>query len=111
MYHSITQDNIERRNQQLIEAVKWCKENSKRGWAALKTGKFTLIKDPRTINSRLDNNVKTGAERDYCSILTSKEEDSLVRHLKNKNRAYHAMDRKKIEELVIKVLKLREYTN
>ena len=48
VYHSITQDNIERRNQQLIEAVKWCKENSKRGWAALKTGKFTLIKDPRT---------------------------------------------------------------
>jgi len=111
VYHSITQDNIERRNQQLTEAVKWCKENSKRGWAALKTGKFTLIKDPRTINSRLDNNVKTGAERDYCSILTSKEEESLVRRLKNKNRAYQAMDRKKIEELVIKILKLRKYTN
>ena len=41
-------------NQQLDEAVAWCRENNARGQAALKTGQF-LIKDRETINCRLNH--------------------------------------------------------
>ena len=45
-----------------------------------------LIKDHRTINNRL-NGGNIGLEKEYCSILTKKEEESLVRFCKNKSEA------------------------
>ena len=57
--------------EQLKAAVAWCAENGARGYAALKTGQFPLIKDRETINKRLDGNIVTGEERAYCTILTS----------------------------------------
>ena len=82
----INRENINLKNAQLQEAVDWCIINEARGWAALKTGMFPLIKDARSVNSRLDGGVQNGAEREYCSILTNKEEEAVVRHVKNKNR-------------------------
>ena len=67
-YTFVTRDNIEKRNQQLIMAVNWCKENSKRGWAALKTGQFPLIKDQHTINPRLDGHVKLDSKRNIIAF-------------------------------------------
>ena len=72
--------------QQIEEAIRYCNVNNVRGWAALKTGQFPLIKDGRTINSHLDGLVKNGSEKEYCSVLTVEEENALVRHIKNKNR-------------------------
>ena len=70
----------------LIEAVEWCKLNGHRGWKVVNSGLFPGIKDPRTINKQLDGVIQTGKEKDYCEILTSTEEKSLLRYIKNKNR-------------------------
>ena len=53
----------------------------------MRTGLFPLIKDPKTINRRLDGEVKNEREKEYCSVLTVEEEDQLVGHIKNKNRS------------------------
>ena len=70
----------------LIEAVEWCKLNGHRGWRAVNSGLFHGIKDPRTINKRLDEVTETGKEKGCCKILTSTEEESLLRYIKNRNR-------------------------
>ena len=45
-------------------------KNNCRGYAAINSGLFPLIKDRRTINNRLDETVATGNEKHYCRILT-----------------------------------------
>ena len=74
------------KSKQLEEAVEWCRINNKRGWAAINSGRFPLIKDLRTINKRIDCVVVTGNEKEYCSIFTKDEEESLVCYIRNKNR-------------------------
>ena len=69
----------------LIEAVEWCKLNRHRGWKAVNSGSFPGFKDPPTIDKRLDGMIETGKEKDYCKILTSIEEESLLRYIKNRN--------------------------
>ena len=73
------------KTEQLDAPVAWCIQNGSRGYAALKTGKFPLIKDHETINKCLDQKIVT-EERSYCTILTSNEEKSIVHFVKNKNR-------------------------
>ena len=70
----------------LTETVEWCKLNGHRGWKAVNSGLFPGIKDPQTINKRLDGMIETGKEKDYCKILTSTEGESLFRYIKNRNR-------------------------
>jgi len=41
--------------EELEKAVDYCKENKCRGYAAMPTGNFQLIKDPGTIKKRLDS--------------------------------------------------------
>ena len=72
----------------LIEAVEWCTLNGHRDWKTVNSGLFSGIKDPRTINKRLDGVIETGKEKDYCKILTSTEEESLSRYIKNRNRQF-----------------------
>ena len=50
--------------------------NNVRGYSAIKSGLFPLVKNRRTIDKRLDGVIVTGTEKEYCSILTSEEEDS-----------------------------------
>ena len=71
----------------LVDAVQWCEENGKSGYAAWKTGLLPLIKSYKTIDKRLKGIVKTGEEKAYCSILTHEEENCLVNYVKNKNRS------------------------
>ena len=59
----------EQRDDELTCAVQWCRENNCRGWAAIKSCLFQLIKDPRTINKYLDGEIKIGHTKEYCSIL------------------------------------------
>ena len=48
------------KNRQIEEAVKYCIENNVRGYKALKTDLFLLVKDRETINRRLDGKIKNG---------------------------------------------------
>ena len=70
----------------LTEAVEWCMLNGHRDRKTVNSGLFSGIKDPRTITKRLDGVIETGKEKDYCKILTSTEEESLLRYIKNRNR-------------------------
>ena len=78
----VARKSTNEKNQQLEEAIAWCKENNARGQAALKTGLFPLIKDRETINRRLDGKIINNQERSYCKILTHDEEESIVAFIK-----------------------------
>ena len=101
----------ETKNQQLCEAVEYCITNGVRGQAALSTGQFNLIKDRETINRRLDGKVKTGQERGYCSIFTVEEEDSVVKYVKNMNRACRGLNRAKVSKLLLDILRIKDHAN
>ena len=101
----------EAKNEQLTRAVTWCKEHNVRGYTAIKSGLFPLIKDRQTINSRLDGKIVNGREREYCSILTEDEEQSIVAYVKNKNRALQGVNHFVLTKLIIDVLKIRSYAN
>ena len=105
----ITRENVVLKQQQINEALIYCNENKCRGWKALNTGRFPLIKNPKTINRRLDGVVINEKEREYCSIITIDEENQIVDHLKNKNRALQGMGRFELTRLIIHVLKVRKY--
>ena len=48
------------KNRQIDKAVIYCIDNNVRGYKALKTGLFPLLKDRETINRRLDGKIKNG---------------------------------------------------
>ena len=85
-YRAVTRDKQNQKQEQIDKALDWCKEHNYRGYAALGTGLFPLIKDVKTINRRLDGVVENKKEREYCSVLTIDEETQIVDHIKNKNR-------------------------
>ena len=62
------------KHQQTEEAIGYCKTGNVRGWAALKTGHFPLIKDFQTIYSYQDRFVKNDSDEECNSILTMEEE-------------------------------------
>jgi hypothetical protein len=66
----------------------WGKENKVRGYSAIKSGLFPLVKNRRTIDKRLDGKIITGQEKNYCSILLPDEEDTIVQYVLNKNCFY-----------------------
>ena len=74
------------KSKQLEEAIEWCLINNKCGLAAINSEKFPLIKDLRTINKWIDGVIITANEKEYCSIFTKDEEESLVCYIINKNR-------------------------
>ena len=94
------------KSQQLKAAIVWCLENNVRGYAALQTGQFPLIKDRETIHKQLDGKIVTREERSYCTILTSDEERSIVQFVKNKNRCMQAVNKKELEKLILDVLRV-----
>ena len=61
-------ETINAKDVQMSDAVQYCQDNNCRGYAALQTGRFPLIKDPRTVNKRLDGYSK--AHQDNLRILT-----------------------------------------
>ena len=110
-HDSLRHKAAQRKAQDIEEAVQWCRDNNKRGWSAIKSGLFPLVKKYTTIDNRLDGKVTHGAEREYCSILTSKEEESLVRYLKNKSRCLQGLNQKETSVLVLNILKTRQAVN
>lgn len=112
LHRAVYQDKIDTRRNQLIEALEFCKANNCRGYKALSTGMFPLVKSPITINKILDGKSQhPSRSREYCSVLTLEEEAVLVSFIVNKARAYQPVNRKIIEEKVLTLLRLREQTN
>ena len=107
----VNQARINTKAAQLQDAVEWCQEQNCRGYLAVKSGHFPQIKDPRTINKRLDKIMKVGEDRWYCTILTEKEESSLVRYLKNRNRCLQSLTEKEVEQVVLRMLQYRKMVN
>ena len=105
---SLLQKQKQEREQQLKAAVQYCLNNNCKGYSAVKSGKFPLIKDHRTINNRL-NGGNIGLEKEYCSILTKKEEESLVRFCKNKSRSLQPVSRKELTIQILNVLAVRKH--
>ena len=91
------------KEKELKAAVAWCKKYNKGGFAALRTGLFPNIKCHKTINCRLSGKVVTGREKIHCSIMLPEEEESLVRHLRNRNRAFQAMNTQEVNDLTQEV--------
>ena len=52
-YNKLIQKQTVLRENQLEEVVEWCQQNDCKGYKALKSGMFPLIRDARTINRRL----------------------------------------------------------
>ena len=50
-----------------------------RGYKALQSGNFPLIKHRKTIDDRLDGKIVTGEEKSYCSILLPDEERAIIK--------------------------------
>ena len=59
----------DQKQEQIVDAVEYCKLNKCRGKKALSTGKFPLVKDHKTITRRLDGDVVHDHEKSHVSIL------------------------------------------
>ena len=55
----------------------------------IKSGLFPLVKNRKTIDSRLDGKIVTGEEKRYCRVLTAEEEIDIVECVKKKKRTEH----------------------
>ena len=107
---TVKRKNMQEKEIQLENAVKWCKDNNKKGHAALQTGLFPLIKDRGTIQRRLDGKV-VNLKKEHLRILMPDEEQSNVRYIKNKNRCHQGISKKHVTSLIIDVLKIRNHVN
>lgn len=77
----------------------------------MKTGLSNLIKSRSTTDNRLDGKIITGCKKQYCSILTNEEEESVVRFVKNKNRCLQGINKKGLTNLILDSVKIRDYGN
>ena len=66
----VQRKNINKKQVELEEAVKWCKINGKKSQSALKTGMFPLIKDRGTIDRRL-NGKKMNTKKEQAKRKTT----------------------------------------
>ena len=102
----VARKKIQTKEEQLRQAVAWCKEHRVRGYSVIKSGLFPLVKNPKMIDSRLDGKIVTGEEKRYCSVLTAEEEIDIVENVKNNNRAYQGINRGDLTKIIIDTLKI-----
>lgn len=112
----LLQRRYSEKKDQMNAAVQYCIENNCKGYAAINSGKFPLIRDPRTINRRLlstpvTQRITTGDEKKHLRLLTSNEEECLVKYMINKNRACQGLSRGEVEKLIIDMIKIRDGMN
>ena len=83
------------------------------------SGLFAMLKDPRMINRRIQDNgnyqgasqILTGDEKEYCHVLTKEEEKSFVNYLLNRNRCGQGLNEKQAEGVVLNILRTRDTVN
>ena len=112
----IFQRQEQMRQEQLKAAVQYCNDKGCKGYAAIKTGLFPMIMDARTINRRLsctplNKRIVPGSEKQHLRLLTTQEEEMLVQHMKNRNRACMGMTKKEVEDMILDMLKMRKHIN
>jgi len=107
---SVKRKSIEKKEIQIESALSWCREHKKRGYAALATGKFPLIKNRGTIDRRLDGKCKNN-KKEHLRVLTLEEESSIVEFIKNKNRCHQGISRRQVTSLIVDVLRIRDHCN
>ena len=100
-----------RKKEELEMVVEYCRENSCKGYRAIKELDLKYVKDARTINKHLGGQVATGNEKGYQRILTEVEEQTLVRYLINKNRACQGLTDNQVEGVVLNMLRVRRERN
>ena len=110
-HEKISKRRTKERESQLSAAVAYCRANNCKGYLAIKSGQFPLIKDPRTINKRLTNDEAVWSEKPYLRILTIEEEGKFVKYLKNKNRCAQGLTQAEANEIVLNILKARQDLN
>ena len=72
---TVYSEKVSSKKEQLEKAIQYCRENDCKGYQALSTGLFPLVKSPLTINMYLTQKNKSPSEaREYCSVLTVEEE-------------------------------------
>ena len=109
---TVYQEKITDRKIQLVKAIEYCRVNNRRGYKALNTGNFPLIKSARHLNRILDGECPMPFHsKEYCSILTVEEEALLVKHIVNKARAYQPFNRKDATKYIISMLTIRDKVN
>ena len=80
-----------------------------KGYAALQTDNFPLIKDRETIDGRLIKNVN--GKKEHLRILAPEEERSVVEFIKNKHRCHQGVSRNHVRKLILDVLRTRNHCN
>ena len=98
------QRSYKKKQDQIAEAVEYCKLHGCRGQRALSSGCFPLIKDPKTINRRLDETITHGLKKQHCSILLPEEETIVVTHMIHKSRSLQPVSRKEANNIVMSLL-------
>ena len=101
--------NIDEKEKQIQATVNWCKENGKKGYAALQTGNFPLIKDRGTIDRRLIKNIN--CKKEHSRILAPEEEQLVVEFIKNKNRCHQGISRNYVTKLILDLLQIHNHCN
>nr|XP_047144367.1 uncharacterized protein LOC124817938 [Hydra vulgaris] len=99
------------KNIQIEESIKFCLDHNVQGYKALKTGLYPLVKDKEIINRRLDRKIKNGQECHYCTIFMLEEEESVVNHVKNRNRSLEGTNKAELTKLLLDILKIKNYMN
>ena len=111
MHLGMYQERVTARREEIKAAVNWCKEQRCRGFKAISSGLFPLIKDPRTINKYIDGVLTLETVKQYCSILTDQEEQMLLKTIINKARSYQPMKRKDSRAFALQMLQVRDAGN
>ena len=102
---------MEEKEKELDYAVAYCQEHNCKGYKAIADLDLKYVKDARTINQRLKGNVITGEEKKLQRILTTEEENSLVKYLVNRNRACQGLTESQVEKVVLNILRVRQQLN
>ena len=111
-HKKIHQKSVAAKKEEILAAVQFCKDNNCRGYKALSTGDFPLIKSHNTINNHLDGKVPPPNQcEDYCKVISFEEEELLVETMINKNRACQSFNRKDATRFMISMLKIRRTIN
>ena len=111
-YRKVYQNGASEKKRQLAAAVSFCQSNTVRGYQALKTGEFPLVKSYTTINNILDGRTPpVERSKEYCSAITVAEEQLLVSWIITINRAYQASNRKDFNQFIIKMLMIQDAAN
>ena len=107
---SVKRKFIDLKEKQIQDAGQWCKDNQKRGHSVLKIGCSHQLKNPGTIDQRLDGKT-ANLKKEHLQILTNDEESSVEELVKNKNICHQGTTQKQITSLILDILKIRDHCN